>query len=260
MKVAILSGGRGTRLGTSPYLPPKPLATIGDQPILWHVIQLYRRQGFHDFVIAIGHRGQELARWFGELARQDPTLGLRLAPHRGDVDVAGRPSSWRVALVDSGEDTANGSRLARLRPWLEKERFLLSWCDGLADVDLSALQSFHLAHGRQASIVAVHPPSRFGLLDLEGPRVAAFREKPPLDSQWINGGFFLLEPQVLDHLAADGCHFEAGPLPDLAAAGELMAFRHEGFWACMDTPADQARLEALWQAGQAPWTGTRAAA
>lgn len=250
MKVAILAGGRGSRLGGAHGSPPKPLSTIGGRPVLWHVLQLYRRQEFNDFVIALGHRGDEVVAWFRGLAAADRRLALYLDRAPSAPVEAG---DWRVQLVRTGERTANGSRLLRLEPWLQDGTFFLSWCDGLADLDFRHLLAYHRSHGKMATVVAVHPPSRFGRLELVGDDVVRFQEKPPLVSEWISGGFFALEPSVLLELSRENCSFERGPLPQLAAKGELRAYRHESFWACLDTPADREDLEALWQSGRPPW-------
>lgn len=257
MKVAILAGGRGSRFAMTSSCPPKPLAPIGGMPVLWHVMELYRRQGLHDFVVALGHRGREVRAWFEDLARRDRGLTLL----GSDVPAArATPGGWRVILADTGEDTANGSRLKRLQPWLGGGTFFLSWCDGLADLDFSAFLDSHRRFGRQATLAAVHPPSRFGRLELAGDAVRGFHEKPPLDRVWVNGGFFVLEAPVLDTLTPKGSSFERDALPALASADRLSAFRHEGFWACMDTQAEREALEVLWQTGRPPWLRERAAA
>ena len=228
MKVAILAGGRGARLGEA---GPKPLAEIGGRPLIWHVMMLYRQAGFRDFVIALGHGGDAIRQWFAGAG----------------------PADWTVELVDTGADTMTGGRLKRLKPHLGGGTFMLTWADGLADVDLAALLAFHRAHGKLATLTAVAPPPRFGRLTLDGDRVTTFVEKPPGAEGWINGAFFVLEPAVLDMIEGDATAFEAGPLPALARDGELMAWRHAGFWDCVDTPADLATLRRRWDASDRPW-------
>ena len=234
MRVAILAGGSGTRLRRAADDRPKPLVPVGEKPILWHVMRHYAVHGFRDFVVAVGHRGDEVRAY--------------LEGGGGDI-----PPSWSVRAVPTGEHTATGGRLKRLARWLGDGTFMLTWCDGLADVDLEGLLDFHRAHGRLATVTAVHPPSRFGHLTLEGDRVRAFREKPSRVEAWINGAFFVLEPGVLEYVEGDATAWEREPLERLAADGELMAWRHEGFWQCKDTPAEQALLEEMWSTGRAPW-------
>ena len=259
MKVGILAGGRGTRLGTNPALPPKPLVEIGGKPILWHVLMQFRHQGFNDFVIALGHRAGEIVAYFRQLAEADRELALAVVG-RGKTKAPQPAFRWRVTLVHTGKECANGSRLARLQPWLGGSTFMLAWSDGLSDIDLADLAGFHAAQGALVSLTAVHPPSRFGVLDLEGERVRSFAEKPALDDLWVNGAYFVMEPGIFARLSAEGCDLERDVMPALALQGELAAFRHEGFWDCMDTSADRERLQALWQCGDAPWAPWRKAA
>lgn len=228
MKVAILAGGRGSRLGAG---LPKPLAEIGGRPLIWHVMMHYRQSGLSNFVIALGHGGDAIRRYFAEAA----------------------PADWSVALVDTGEDTMTGGRIRRLQPHLGGETFMLTWADGLSDVDIGALAAFHRRHGRLATVTAVAPPPRFGRLTLDGDRVTQFAEKPTGAEGWINGAFFVLEPQVIDLIEGDATVWETGPLPTLAANGQLMAYRHTGFWDCVDTASDLAALRREWDAGNRPW-------
>jgi glucose-1-phosphate cytidylyltransferase len=234
LKVAILAGGRGTRMGGGDA--PKALAEIGERPILWHVMRIYAHAGFSDFVIALGHRGERIRAWVEEIQRdeRDPASG------------------WRIQAVDTGDDTATGGRVKRLAPHLGGGAFHLTWCDGIADVDPAALARFHAVHGRLATVTAVRPPSRFGHLELAGDRVTRFREKPR-HREWINGAFFVLESAVLDRVEGDDTPFEGAPLEGLVRDGELMAFRHEGFWRCMDTLRERRELDTLWRRGEAPW-------
>jgi glucose-1-phosphate cytidylyltransferase len=260
MKVAILAGGRGTRLGNRPEAPPKPLVEIGGRPILWHVLMQFRHQGFDDFIIALGHRGAEIEAYVRHLAERERGLALRAAgPGEGDEDQA-LHGGWRVRLVHTGRERSNGSRLLRLKPWLDRDSFLMAWSDGLSDIDLRALAACHRAERRLVTLAAVHPPSRFGMLHLEGSRITSFEEKPRLHQLWINGAFFAADPAIFDQLTPEGCSLESDVLPRLTAEDELTAYRHEGFWDCMDTPADQERLECLWNEGSAPWARWRQAA
>jgi glucose-1-phosphate cytidylyltransferase len=232
VKTAILAGGLGTRFLDETRDKPKPMVEIGGRPILWHIMRYYAHFGHADFVVALGYRGDVV---------------------RGFFDSGGGDVSWRVRLADTGPDTSNGGRLLRLRPELGEATFFLTWGDGLSDVDLVRLLAFHRSHGKLATLTAVHPPSRFGELDLEGDRVERFREKPRDEQRWINGAFFVLEPGIFDYIVGDDTVWEREPLERLAAEGQLMAYRHEGFWQCMDTSQERDSLESLWASGQAPW-------
>ncbi len=229
MKCAILAGGTGSRLGEQTQLKPKPMVEIGGRPILWHIMRHYDRYGVRDFAIALGHLG-EVIRNYGFT---EP--------------------GWTVRLVDTGEATLTGGRIKRLAPHLAGGAFFLTWGDGVSNVDLEALHAFHKSHGRLATLTAVHPPARFGHIELDGDRVTEFSEKPQAREGWISGAFFVLEPGVLDYIDGDQTAFEHEPLSRLAREGQLMAFRHAGFWQCMDTPRDRVLLEKLWCEGAAPW-------
>jgi glucose-1-phosphate cytidylyltransferase len=248
VKVAILAGGQGRRIRDEAGWQPKALVEIGGRPILWHILRYYAHFGFASFVIALGHRGAAIVEAFSRLGR----LRNRHAA-AAVVELSLGAVAAEVALVDTGIETETGGRIKRLAPHLDGGSFMLTWSDGLADVDLHALARFHRAHGRLATVTAVHPPPRFGHLELHGDRVRAFREKPPQREIWINGAFFVLEPGVLDCIAGDDTVWEQQPLGRLAADGQLMAFRHDSFWRCMDTAADRESLEDLWRSGRAPW-------
>jgi glucose-1-phosphate cytidylyltransferase len=232
MKVAILAGGMGTRLSEETSDKPKALVEIGGRPILWHIMMHYAHYGFSDFAIALGYQGQRIERYFEECPP---------------------PSGWKVDLVDTGQNTATGGRIKRLASVLGDATFMLTWSDGLSDIDLRALVDFHRAHGKLATVTAVHPPSRFGFLHLDGDRVTNFDEKPTRRDEWINGAFFVLEAGIFETIAADSSQWEREPLQTLAASGELMAYRHEGFWQCMDTVHETQYLEELWRGGNPPW-------
>jgi glucose-1-phosphate cytidylyltransferase len=249
MKVAILAGGQGTRLAEETRVKAKAMVPIGEQPILWHLLKYYGHFGFNQFVIALGYQADTIRQYFVE------RLGAR--PLSDGPRLLARPAAeptWTVELIDTGADTDTGGRIKRLAPYLAGAPFMLTWCDGLADVDLAGLGAFHRGHGRLATLTAVHPPPRFGRLSLEGDQVSAFREKVVDDDEWINGAFFVLEPGVFEYIAGDRASFERDTLPRLVAAGrELRAYRHRGFWQCMDTLKEAADLNQLWRAGRAPW-------
>lgn len=249
MKVAVLAGGEGTRLAEETRVKSKAMVRIGEQPIVWHLLKYYEHHGYRRFVIALGHHAASIRTYF-------EGLGSRAAARDEGACTTVYPAAepgWTVELVDTGLKTMSGGRIKRLAPYLEDAPFMLTWCDGLADVDLGALRAFHERHGRLATLSAVHPPARFGRLTLEGDQVRAFREKAIEEDEWINGAFFVLEPRVLDYITGDDTQFEREPLSALAAAGELMARRHVGFWQCMDTLKEAQDLNRLWHEGRAPW-------
>lgn len=251
MKTVILAGGRGTRLAEETSLRPKPMVEIGGQPILWHLMSSYAAHGFREFVIACGYRGEVIKQYFSDVFfhQSDWTVDLKSGER---TIVAKQTPDWLVHLADTGADTMTGGRLLRLRHLLDAP-FMATYGDGLADVDVSALVAFHRRHGKLATVTAVHPPARFGSMELDGDAVAQFSEKPQTKEGWINGGFFVLDPAVLDYVDGPEIPFERAPLERLAEDGQLMAFRHEGFWQPMDTLRDKQHLEDLWQSGHAPW-------
>jgi glucose-1-phosphate cytidylyltransferase len=252
MKVAILAGGLGSRLAEETELKPKPMVEIGGRPILWHIMKHYAEYGFSDFAIALGYKGEIIKRYMLEYCslHSDLTITLR---DGAVLNRNGQPDDWNVSLIDTGLMTASGGRVKRLEPYLGEGTFMMTLGDGVSTVDLHRLVAFHKAHGRLATLTAVRPPARFGHISLEGDRVTVFAEKPQLDEVWINGAFFVLEPGVMDYIEGDETSWEYGPLDDLARDGQLMAYRHDGFWECMDTIRDRRLLEELWQSGRAPW-------
>jgi len=252
MKVVILAGGLGTRLGGETELRPKPMVEIGGLPILWHVMNIFAAQGHDEFVLALGYKQEVVKDYFLNYFARNNDLSVDLASGRVTVHGAARVS-WTVHLVDTGLHTQTGGRLRRLRPWLGEDSFLMTYGDGVADVDLSALIATHRAAGRLVTVTAVHPAARFGALSLEGDAVRRFSEKPQTQEGWVNGGFFVIEPAALDRVAGDDTPWELDPLERLAAEGQITAFRHEGFWQPMDTQRDRRLLEQLWESGQAPW-------
>jgi len=252
VKVAILAGGLGSRLAEETEARPKPMVEIGNRPMLWHIMKIYSTFGFKDFIVALGYRGTYIKRWAIDYAalEDDFTVDVR----GSSVQRHGREAEdWRISLVETGLTTQTGGRVKRLGPHLGEGTFMLTWGDGVSDIDIDALVRFHRSHGRLATMTAVRPPARFGHIELDGDRIAEFSEKPQAAEGWINGAFFVLEPPVLDYIDDDMTHFEREPLERLAAEGELMAYRHDGFWQCMDTIRDRVRLEELWTSGDPPW-------
>ena len=255
MKVVILAGGLGTRISEESYLKPKPMIEIGDQPILWHIMKYYASFGFHDFVICCGYKGHVIKEYFADyyLHRSDVTFdfseGNRMTVHQNVAE------PWRVTLVDTGLYTQTGGRVRRVQKYIGNEPFMLTYGDGVSDVDLNALLAQHRASGKTATLTGIQPGGRFGVLDLDdaGQTVTGFREKAKEDGGWINGGFMVLEPEVFQLLEGDTCSLEREPLETLAREGRLGIYKHSGFWQCMDTQRDKTRLEELWQSGYAPW-------
>lgn len=252
MKVGILAGGFGTRLSEETTLKPKPMVEIGDQPILWHIMKIYSAHGFNEFVISLGYKGEVIKDYFINYRYRTHNLTVDLGS--GDLTVKkGDCENWKVHLLDTGLYTETGGRVKRVAEFIGKESFMLTYGDGVSDIDVGKLLAFHRSHGKLATVTAVHPPARFGSLDLEGDRVMMVAEKPQIREGWINGGFFVLEPQIFDYIDGDEIHFEQEPLERLAEEGQLMVFRHTGFWQCMDTLRDVRLLKSLWQEGKALW-------
>lgn len=252
MKVVLLAGGLGTRLAEETEIKPKPMVEIGGLPILWHIMKHYSHHGFNEFYVALGYRGEVVKRFFVDYHSLHGSLTVDLVTghivHREQDH-----ENWIVHLVDTGKNVMTGGRVKRLEPSLRDETFMVTYGDGVCDLDLHELVRFHRAHGRLATVTAVRPPARFGALVFDGNLVAEFTEKPQLGEGWINGGFLVLEPGVLDYLDGDMSVLERDGLERLAADRQLAAFRHEGFWQCMDTMRDKLLLERLWQEDAAPW-------
>lgn len=255
MITVILAGGYGTRLSEETAVRPKPLVEIGDKPILWHIMKLFAHAGYEEFVVPLGYKGYMIKEYFARYFLHESDVTFDLGGGGGMTVRQPCADRWRVTLADTGRDTMTGGRIRRIRHYLRPgEAFLMTYGDGLADIDLGRLTSYHRSHGKLATVTAVQPAGRFGALDLfAGGRVRGFAEKPKGDGGWVNGGFFVLEPEVLDYIDGDATVFEREPLERLAKEGQLMAYRHEGFWQPMDTLRDQRLLEALWNAGAAPW-------
>jgi glucose-1-phosphate cytidylyltransferase len=253
VKVAILAGGLGSRLQEETEVKPKPMVEIGGRPILWHIMKIYAAHGFDDFLVALGYKGDHIKRWMLEYSSLQGDLTVSFKD--GQVQVLeGERENWTVSLVDTGVASMTGGRIKRLAPYLGSETFMVTWGDGVADLDVGKLLEFHRAHGKLATVTAVRPPARFGelTLDDEG-QVTTFAEKPQLTEGWINGAFFVLEPGVFDYIDGDMSQFEREPLERLAGERQLMAYRHESFWQCMDTLRDKVLLEQLWASPEPPW-------
>jgi len=266
VKVGILAGGLGTRLTEETEVRPKPMIEIGGKPILWHIMRHYLRHGFHHFVIALGYKGELIKRYMVDYHTYNDS-NITVDMHNGDVKAVSTATplseSWMVDLIETGDKTETGARIKRIAPYLGDETFMLTYGDGVSDVDLSKLVEFHRSHGKLATMTVVHPPARFGRVDLEGDRVMRFSEKPQFAGEhgpqvgegWINGGFFVLEPAAVDYIDEDASmKWELEPPERLAQDGQLMAYRHYSFWQCMDTLRDKNMLEAMWNAGDPPWT------
>jgi glucose-1-phosphate cytidylyltransferase len=252
MKAVILAGGLGTRISEESHLKPKPMIEIGGKPILWHILKIYSAHGIDDFIICLGYKGYVIKEYFANyfLHMSDVTFDMRnnrMQIHNNHCE------PWRVTLVDTGEASMTGGRLKRVRSYLNDEAFCFTYGDGVSDVNIPALVAFHRQQGLLATMTAVQPPGRYGSLNLEGALIRRFEEKPRGDGGWINGGFFVLSPKVIDYIEGDETIWERGPLERLAAEGQLAAFKHTGFWYAMDTLRDKMKLEEFWQTGQAPW-------
>ena len=253
MKAVILAGGLGTRISEETHLKPKPMIEIGGKPILWHIMKIYAQHGINDFIICCGYKGYLIKEYFANyfLHMSDVTFDMRnnsMQVHQQSAE------PWRVTLVDTGDSTMTGGRLKRVAPYLQgEEAFCFTYGDGVSDVDISALVAFHKEQKVQATLTATLPPGRFGALDMQGHKVQSFKEKPKGDGGMINGGFFVLSPQVIELIDGDDCIWERAPLETLAERGQLAAYQHHGFWQPMDTLRDKTYLEELWQGGKAPW-------
>jgi len=252
MKVIILAGGFGTRLSEYTESIPKPMVTIGGKPILWHVMQRYVAFDHKDFYIALGYKAETIKEYFLTFGAINSDFSLDLST--GKIKIHNTKGlDWTVTLVDTGQDSMTGGRVKRMQPFIGNEPFMLTYGDGLADIDINALVEFHQEHGKMVTVTGVHPVARFGELDLDGDCVKSFKEKPQVTRGWINGGFFVCQPQFFDLIKDDQTILEAEPLEQAASMGELMAYKHEGFWQCMDTKRDKDFLDKLWQQKQAPW-------
>ncbi len=253
MKVVILAGGLGTRISEETYLRPKPMIEIGSMPILWHIMKIYSVYGFNDFIICCGYKGYVIKEYFANYFLHMSDVTFDMANNEMEVHQK-KAEPWKITLVDTGDDSMTGGRIKRVHKYVKNEHsFFLTYGDGVSDVDISASLAFHEKHGNLATVTAVHPPGRYGVLSMQGERVTGFAEKPVGKAGLINGGFFVLSPKCLDLINDDSTIWEHEPLVHLAQSGELMAFEHNGFWQPMDTLRDKNLLEDLWSSGNAPW-------
>jgi len=252
MKAVILAGGLGTRISEESHLRPKPMVEIGGKPILWHVLKIYSAHGINDFIICLGYKGYIIKEYFANyfLHMSDVTFDMRtnqMKVHNNQCE------PWKVTLVDTGENVMTGGRLKHVKPYLDDAPFCFTYGDGVGDINIPDLIAFHHKQGCLATMTAVQPPGRYGALDMDGNLIRCFEEKPKGDGGWINGGFFVLSPKVLDYIEDDTTIWERAPLERLAREGQLCAYKHSGFWHAMDTLRDKMKLEELWQSGHAPW-------
>jgi len=252
MKVILLAGGFGTRLAEYTDIIPKPMVSVGGKPMLWHIMRMYAHFGHKDFYVALGYKAAVIKEYFLNYRSLNADFSVDLAtgcvtPHQVD------PVDWRVTLVNTGDDSMTGGRVKRMQPFIGKETCMLTYGDGLADIDIDALLSFHRSHGKMVTVSAVRPAARFGELALDGNRVSVFQEKPQLHEGWINGGFFVFEPEFFELINDDTTILEREPLEQAASMDQLRAWRHDGYWQCMDTKRDRDALEELWNSGKAPW-------
>jgi glucose-1-phosphate cytidylyltransferase len=254
MKTLILAGGVGSRLSEETDIRPKPMVEIGHRPILWHILKIYAHYGYNDFLIALGYKGEHIKRYMADYASLSTNLTVDLKAgtveaHQADGDA----EDWTVGLIDTGRHTETGGRMLKIAPYLDGDTFMMTFGDGVSDVDITSLVEFHRSHGKLATLTAVRPPARFGHVELDGEQVAEFSEKPQVGEGWINGGFFVLERKVLDYIDGEETHFQREPLERLARDGQLMAFKHTSFWQCMDTLRDKILLQQLLDSEEAPW-------
>ena len=255
MKVVILAGGFGTRISEESHLRPKPMIEVGGQPILWHIMKLYASHGFNEFIICAGYKQHIIKEYFADYFLHTSDITFDFTQGKNDIIVHHNTSErWKVTVVDTGLDTMTGGRVKRIAPYVGNDPFMLTYGDGVSNVDIKKLVAFHQSHGKLATMTAINVGQRFGVLEIDDSgRITAFREKQADDGSVINGGFMILQPEIFDYIDGDSTVFEKAPLERLAAEGQLMAYHHEGFWQCMDTQRDHHLLETLWASGQAPW-------
>ena len=252
MKVVLLAGGLGTRLAEETEIKPKPMVEIGGRPILWHVMKIYASQGFNEFFVALGYKGEYIKRFFLDYYSLNGSISINLAT--GETEHRGRENeNWRVHLIETGDRAMTGGRIKRIEPFLKDSTFMVTYGDGVGDVNVKHLLDFHRSHGKLATVTAVRPPARYGELLFNEDDTVRFSEKPQTGEGWINGGFLVFEPRVLDYLQGDESVMETDALENLSQEGELVAYKHYGFWQCMDTVRDKNYLERIWTKGNAPW-------
>lgn len=252
MKVVILAGGLGTRISEESHLRPKPMIEIGERPILWHIMKIYSSFGYNDFLICLGYKAYMIKEFFADYFLHTSDVTFDLAANKMIVH-NNFSEPWKVTLVDTGLNTMTGGRIKQIRPFIGDETFMLTYGDGVSDINIRDLEQFHRSHGKIATLTAINVRQRFGILDIEDRVVRSFREKSDNDGSMINGGFMVLAPQVFDYIEDDSTVFEKEPLEAIAAKGELLAYHHGGFWQCMDTQRDKEQLERMWSDGNAPW-------
>jgi len=254
VKVIVLAGGLGSRLSEETVLKPKPMVEIGSKPILWHIMNIYAEHQFNEFIIALGYKGEVIKEYFLNFYALNNDISLHLGSGENTIHRNGRQPDWKVHLVDTGLHTRTGGRLKRLQSWIDDDDVMMfTYGDGVADIDLKALLDFHRSHGKLATATTVRSPERFGRIGFEGDQITAFYEKPDTGEGWINGGFFVLNAGVFDYISGDETTWEREPVEKLAQDGELMGYRHHGFWSCMDTLREKNYLNDLWETGNAPW-------
>lgn len=253
MKVVILAGGFGTRISEESQFKPKPMIEIGSKPILWHIMKEYSHYGFKEFIICAGYKQQYIKEWFSNYVLYNADVTFDFKAINKMIVHSNASEDWKVTVVDTGLNTMTGGRIKRIAPYINGETFMLTYGDGVCDVDISKLLEFHKSHGKICTMTAVKPEGRFGILDLDGNEIKSFREKSKQDVGYINGGYMVLEPRIFDYISDDSTTFEREPLETIADEGQLMAFKHNGFWQCMDTLRDKEKLEAKWKADEAPW-------
>ncbi len=253
MKIVILAGGLGTRLAEETEVRPKPMIEIGGYPILWHIMKIYAAHGFNDFFIALGYKSEIIKRYFLDYCNLRGNMTINLSNGKTEVSENEHLEAWTVNLIDTGKQSMTGGRVKRLEPYLKGETFMVTYGDGVADINLKELVEFHRSHGKMATVTAVRPPARYGELLIRDDLTTEFSEKPQTHEGWINGGFLIFEPQVLNYLSGDESILEFEALERLANENQLIAYRHYGFWQCMDTLRDKRQLEVAWQSGNAPW-------
>jgi glucose-1-phosphate cytidylyltransferase len=252
MKAIILAGGLGTRISEESHLKPKPMIEIGGRPILWHIMKIYSHYGINDFVICLGYKGYVIKEYFANYFLHMSDVTFDMSENRMDVHQR-HAEPWRVTLVETGQETLTGGRLRRVREYVGNDSFCFTYGDGVADIDIAKLIAFHRSKGKLATLIAIQPPGRYGAINIDESQVTSFAEKPAGDGAWVNGGFFVLEPEVMDYVAGDRTSWESEALVALSGRRNLAAYKHTGFWQAMDTLRDKNQLEELWQSGKAPW-------
>lgn len=253
MKVVILAGGFGTRISEESHLKPKPMIEIGDMPIIWHIMKQYSHFGYNEFIICAGYKQHVIKEWFSNYFLHTSDITFDFTSDNSIVVHNKHAENWKVTIVDTGLNTMTGGRLKRVKEYIGNETFFMTYGDGVSDVDIQATLTYHKYHGKLATITAIQPEGRFGYIDLAEDMVLSFREKKERDTGWINAGFMVLEPSVLDYIQDDTIMFEREPMEQLASEGQMKCYKHKGFWQCMDTLRDKEKLEKLWASGKAPW-------